>query len=113
MPFLSQVAIYLSGIDGHLTLESTREEFLLMIKMFLSSFHKTRLIDAEGNLTTTTRYISKENRFFFRCADRTDVIIRRDSFAYLTKEPEGFEDEDDVQSYYELWTIMLMPLKEC
>ena len=103
MPFISQVSLDFSTLDDDFDISSSsRDTSIVMMKIFLSAFHKTRIINGKGNLIGTTRYIEPKNRFFFRCPDHIDVIIRGDTFACLSELADDIMDDDLVEKYYRI-----------
>lgn len=99
MPFISQVAFDFRSPDDDFSLNSGSDTCSVMMKMFLSAFHKSRRIDDEGNLIITTRYLEPKDRFLFRCPDSIDIIIRGNTFACLSEVADDITNDDDERKY--------------
>lgn len=109
MPHLSHASFDFVNVD----LDSILTSHIfpqMMMEMFLSAFHRSRHINDDGRLVVTTRYVQPQDRFCFRCLDNVDIIVRGDSFGFLSTE-SNVEFCEDKFVYYSIASPYIDELK--
>ncbi len=108
MPFISQVSFDFSHLNEWYELPvSARDAFVMMMEFFLSAFQTHRVINERSQTIKSIRSMKPEDRFFFRGPYYSgDVILRNNTFAYLSEYPPriGENEIDEYLTFAERYT---------